>query len=55
MGLCKSHIVQQGQVGKKFLIIRIAKQWNELPRKVVDVLSLQAFKVRLDLLLSNLM
>lgn len=53
MGLCKSHQAQQGQVGKKFLIIRIAKHWNELPRK--DALFLQTFKISLDLALSNLM
>jgi len=30
------------------------KHWNRLPREVVDAPSLEAFKVRLDGVLSNL-
>jgi len=29
-------------------------QWNRLPKEVVDVLSLQAFKARLDIALGSL-
>ena len=29
-------------------------QWNRLPKEVVDVLSLQAFKARLDVALGSL-
>jgi len=39
----------------KFLIKRVVKQWNRLPREVVNVSSLETFKVRLDGALSNLM
>jgi len=34
--------------------MRAAKQWNGLPREVVEALSLETFKVRLDRALSNL-
>jgi len=32
----------------------VVKHWNRLPREVVDAPSLEAFKVRLDGVLSNL-
>ncbi|KFW73325.1 hypothetical protein AS28_09021, partial [Pygoscelis adeliae] len=36
---------------KKFFTLRVVKHWNRLPR---DAPSLEAFKVRLDGALSNL-
>ncbi|KFV43091.1 hypothetical protein N341_01420, partial [Tyto alba] len=41
-------------VRKKFFMMKIVKHWNRLPRKVVDIPSLETFKVRLDWALSNL-
>ena len=38
----------------KFFMVRVAKHWNRLPREVVGAPSLEAFKVRLDGALSNL-
>ena len=37
-----------------FSTIRVVKQWNRLPREVVDDPSLETFKIRLDWALSNL-
>jgi len=39
---------------KKFLTVRVVKHQNGLPREVVDVPSLDTFKVRLDRALRNL-
>jgi len=39
---------------KKFSTIRVVKHWTRLPREVVDAPSVEAFKVRLDGALSNL-
>jgi len=39
---------------KKLFMIRVVKNWNRLPRKVVDAPSLEIFKARLDGALSNL-
>ena len=39
---------------KKFLAIRVMKFWNKLPRKVMEVPSLDISMVRLDGALSNL-
>jgi len=33
--------------------MRVVKDWNELPRDLVDALSLETFKVRLDGALSS--
>jgi len=40
---------------KKSFIVRLVKHWHRLPRDLVDALSLETFKVRLDQALSNLM
>jgi len=41
-------------IRRKFFTMRVVKQWNRLPREVVDAPSLAVFKVRLDGALSNL-
>ncbi|KFP51017.1 hypothetical protein N323_10232, partial [Cathartes aura] len=41
-------------IRKKFLTMRVVRHWNRLPREAVDAPSLEAFKVRLDGALSNL-
>ena len=41
-------------IRKKFFTVRVVRHWNRLPRQVVDVPSLEAFKARLDGALSNL-
>ncbi|KFQ74634.1 hypothetical protein N335_12937, partial [Phaethon lepturus] len=41
-------------IRKKFFTVRVVKHWNRLPREVVDALSLEVFKVRLDAAWSNL-
>ena len=42
-------------IRKKFFTIRAVRHWHRLPREVVGAPSLEAFKVRLDQALSNLM
>ena len=42
-------------VRKKFFTIRVVRHCYRLPREMVDVLSLETTKVRLDGALSNLM
>ncbi|KFV12593.1 hypothetical protein N340_13524, partial [Tauraco erythrolophus] len=39
---------------KKFFTLRVVRQWNRLPREVVDAPSLAVFKARLDEALGNL-
>lgn len=39
---------------KKYLTQRVMRLWNRLPSEVVDPSSLDQFKVRLDVSLSNL-
>ncbi|KFP08982.1 hypothetical protein Z169_10474, partial [Egretta garzetta] len=41
-------------IRKKFFTVRMVRQWNRLPRAVVDAPSLAVFKARLDRALSNL-
>ncbi|KFU94816.1 hypothetical protein M959_13956, partial [Chaetura pelagica] len=41
-------------IRKKFFTVRVVRHWNRLPREVVDAPSLEAFQVRLDGALSNL-
>ncbi|KFR03364.1 hypothetical protein Y956_15427, partial [Nipponia nippon] len=38
----------------KFFTVKVVRQWNRLPREVVDSPSLKVFKARLDGALSNL-
>jgi len=41
--------------GRNFFTVRVVRQWQRLPRKVVDAPPLEPFKVRLDGALSKLM
>ncbi|KFP95925.1 hypothetical protein N329_01479, partial [Haliaeetus albicilla] len=41
-------------VRKKFFTVRVVRHWNRLPREGVDAQSLEVFKARLDVTLSNL-
>ena len=41
-------------IRKKSFTVRVVRHWNRLPRDVVDALSLETFKVRLDQALGNL-
>jgi len=40
-------------VRKNFFAMRVVKHWNRFPRVVMDALSLEIFKARLDGALSN--
>ncbi|PKU37651.1 hypothetical protein llap_12045 [Limosa lapponica baueri] len=42
------------EIRKKFFTMRVVRQWNRLPRGILDARSLEAFKTRLDGSLSNL-
>jgi len=35
-------------MGKKFFTVRVMRHWHMLPREVVDVPSMETFKVMLD-------
>ena len=41
-------------IRRRYFTVRVVRRWNRLPSEVVDVPSLEAFKVRLDGALSNL-
>ena len=41
-------------IRKKFFTMRVVKHWNGLPREIVEDLTLETFKARLDGALSNL-
>jgi len=41
-------------VRKKFFTVRVVRQWDRLPREVVNVPTMEVFKPRLDGALSNL-
>ena len=40
--------------GRKFFTQRVVTHWNRLPKDIVDVPSLEAFKARLDVALGSL-
>ncbi|KFV77263.1 hypothetical protein N307_00852, partial [Dryobates pubescens] len=41
-------------IRKKFFTMRVVRDWNRLPREMVEVPSLDVFKARLDVALGNL-
>ena len=41
-------------IRKKLFTVRVVRHWNRLPREVVNTLTLEALKSRLDGALSNL-
>ena len=41
-------------IKKKYLTVRVVRQWNRLLRKVVDALSLKTFKARQSKAMGNL-
>jgi len=41
-------------IRKKIFTVRVVRHWHRLPREVLDALSLNTFKVKLDRALSNL-
>jgi len=41
-------------IKRKFFTQRVVMHWNRLPKGVVDVPSLEAFKARLDMALGSL-
>ena len=41
-------------IRRKFFSQRVVKYWNRLPKEVVDALSLEAFKARLNVFLGCL-
>jgi len=41
-------------IRRKFFTHRLVTHWNRLPKEVVDALSLETFKARLDVALGSL-
>ena len=41
-------------IRRKFLIVKVVRHWYRLPSEAVDVPTLEAFKVRVDGAVSNL-
>ena len=41
-------------IRRKFFTHRLVTHWNRLPKEVVDALSMEAFKARLDVALDSL-
>jgi len=50
----KSLVSLRLDIRKKFFTMRVVKHWHRLPREVVEALSLETLKARLDRALSNL-
>ena len=42
------------EISKKSFRVRVVRNWNRLPREVVDATSLETLKARLDQALGNL-
>jgi len=55
---CNGSKLKEGRfrldIRKKFFTVRVVKPWNGLPRDAVKALSLEAFKVKLNWALSNM-
>ena len=41
-------------IRKKFFTVRVVRHWNRLPREVIDAISLETFRIKLDQALNNL-
>lgn len=42
------------EILEEILTVRVVKEWNRLPREVLDAPTMEAFKARLDEALGNL-
>ena len=54
MGLKLEHRKFRINMQRNFFTVRVMEHWNRLPRQVVDSLSLEILKTRLDAYLCNL-
>ena len=41
-------------IGREFFIQRVVMHWNRLPKEIMDALSMEAYKARLDVVLGSL-